>query len=446
MKSSMKKLAGCALALALAPLTSVIRAQERNMGLEVLGATDGWAAFGGGTTGGAAAAPDQTYVVHNRAELIAALNDGTFSSTAPGNPSHQSKIVYVVGTIDANVDDGNNPLACEDYYRDGYSLDAFLAAYDPDVYIGAPAGPLEDARLASRTQQMRRVRIRVGSNTTLVGVGTDATIVGAWLDARTTSGIRPQNIIIRNITFRDTYDCFPAWVPGDGWNAEYDSISVRNATNVWIDHNTFENRDTAELAEHFGEPYEVHDGQVDITNDADLLTVSWNRFRENNKGGSLVGASDGATGDRGRLRVTFHHNFYENIGQRAPRVRYGQVHVYNNYYRIASSVYSYTWGSGVESAIVAENNYFEVHTGVTADRFVRAFRASGRPNGTIAVTGTYLNGVLPQHRVDVLAAYNAVNEPDISSEVGWVPVLFEEVNGTPMVAKVVPAMTGPMKW
>lgn len=78
--------------------------------------------------------------------------------------------------------------------------------------------------------------------------------------------------------------------------------------------------------------------------------------------------------------TAFHHNYYENIGQRAPRVRYGQVHVFNNYDRIASPVYSYTWGVGVESASVAERNFFAVETGVAPARFIRAFsRRPGRP-------------------------------------------------------------------
>ena len=33
------------------------------------------------------------------------------------------------------------------------------------------------------------------------------------------------------------------------------------------------------------------------------------------------------------LRVTLHHNLFESIGQRTPRVRFGKVHVYNNLYR-----------------------------------------------------------------------------------------------------------------
>ena len=60
---------------------------------EVLPANDGWAAFGAGTTGGAAAAPDRVFVVTNRAQLIASL-----AGTAP-------KIIFVSGTINLNVDD-----------------------------------------------------------------------------------------------------------------------------------------------------------------------------------------------------------------------------------------------------------------------------------------------------------------------------------------------------
>ena len=93
------------------------------------------------------------------------------------------------------------------------------------------------------------MRIRLGSNTTIVGLGRNATIRGAWLDIRGTAGVANSrtNIIVRNITFQDTFDCFPQWAPTDGalgsWNSQYDSISLRDTNNVWIDHNTFEDRD-----------------------------------------------------------------------------------------------------------------------------------------------------------------------------------------------------------
>ena len=207
------------------------------------------------------------------------------------------------GVIDGNVDDANQPLACEDYYRDGYHA----RGVPRDVRSGClgrgshPAGPLESARIVSRNAQQDRVRIRIGSNTTIVGVGKDAMIKGAWFDIRGTANVANSrtNIIVRNLTFRDTYDCFPQWSPTDGtlgsWNALYDSISLRDTNNVWVDHNTFEDRDTADatLPLHFGVLFQVHDGLLDITNASDLVTVSWNRFRNHDKM-MLIGSSDTA--------------------------------------------------------------------------------------------------------------------------------------------------------
>src|SRR5438876_107481 len=35
--------------------------------------------------------------------------------------------------------------------------------------------------------------------------------------------------------------------------------------------------------------------------------------------------------DKGRLNVTFHHNWYENIDDRAQRTRFGNIHSFNNF-------------------------------------------------------------------------------------------------------------------
>src|SRR5688572_2651617 len=317
------------LLIAITVMSMPVMAAKTDLGREVLPPNDGWASFGTGTTGGSQAVPSQVYVVTNRAELIAALNNGVPSSVSPANPSNEPKIIYVDGTIDMNVDDNNQPLACEDYYRNGYTLEAFLATYDPAVWGRvAPSGVLEQARLASRAAQEARVRIRLGSNTTIVGVDKHATITGAWLDIRGTANVAGSrtNIIVRNLTFEDTYDCFPQWSPTDGalgnWNAAYDSISLRDADHVWIDHNTFADvaTDDATLPVYFGRLFQVHDGLLDITNASDLVTVSWNRFLNHDKV-MLIGSSDNAPADIGKLRVTLHHNLWAGLGQRAPRVR-----------------------------------------------------------------------------------------------------------------------------
>src|SRR5687767_9670276 len=138
---------------------------SRDPGRETLHPENGWAASGSGVTGGSAAVPEQVYTVTTRAELIAALNNGVPSTNSPSNPSNEPKIIYVSGTIDFNVDDTNQPLACTDYYRDGYTLEAFLATFDPAVWgRNPPSGPLEAARITSRNVQQNRVRMRPGPN------------------------------------------------------------------------------------------------------------------------------------------------------------------------------------------------------------------------------------------------------------------------------------------
>ena len=421
---------------------------QRDFGRETLHPRDGWAAAEGGVTGGSAAVPEQIYTVTNRRELIAALNHGVPSSTSPSNPSNEPKIIYVKGTIDANVDDENNPLTCTDYYTNGYTLESFLATYDPAVWgrEEEPSGALEDARIASRNAQQARVRIRIGSNTTIVGVGKHATIKGAWFDIRGTATVSNSrsNIIIRNLTFRDTYDCFTAWDPTDGelgsWNAQYDSISLRDTNNVWIDHNTFEDRATldANAPRHFGVLYQVHDGLLDITNGSDLVTVSWNRFRNHDKL-MLIGSSDSATADRGKLRVSLHHNLFDGIGQRGPRVRFGQVHLYNNLYDVRSTPnYSYSWGVGIESAIYAEENAFIADLQFDISRIIARF------NGTrLSASGTLVIGPRVRNPVDLIAAWNAVNDPDLGFDAGWVPTLDDELLPAWTTPILVPLLSGP---
>jgi pectate lyase len=421
---------------------------QRDIGRETLHPQNGWAASGSGVTGGSAAVPEQVYTVTNRGELIAALNNGVPSSTSPSNPSNEPKIIYVKGTIDANVDDQNNPLTCTDYYTNGYTLESFLATYDPGVWgrEEEPSGALEDARIASRNAQQARVRIRIGSNTTIVGIGKNATIKGAWFDIRGTANVANSrsNIIIRNLNFRDTFDCFPAWDPTDGelgsWNAQYDSVSLRDTNNVWVDHNTFEDRDTldARQPQHFGVLYQIHDGLLDITNASDLVTVSWNRFRNHDKL-MLIGSSDSAAADRGKLRVTLHHNLFDGIGQRAPRVRFGQVHLYNNLYDVrGTSNYNYSWGVGIESAIYAEENVFIADRDFAVDRIIARF------NGTaLSASNTLVIGPRVRNPVDVIAAWNAVNDPDLGFDAGWVPTLDHELLPAWTTPILVPLLAGP---
>ncbi len=202
------------------------------LGRQVLAPNDGWAAEGAGTTGGSAAPSGNVHQVDTRAELVAAL-------AAPS-----PKIIYVRGHIDANTDDAGNPLTCADYEAPGYSFAEYLETYDPAVWgrETEPSGPLEDARAASAANQTDHIRLKVGSNTTIVGAGRHAVLDGLNLHVD-----KADNVIVRNLTFTDAADCFPQWDPTDGaageWNSLYDNVSVTGSTHVWVDHNTFTDGD-----------------------------------------------------------------------------------------------------------------------------------------------------------------------------------------------------------
>ncbi|WP_447007063.1 pectate lyase family protein [Saccharothrix isguenensis] len=163
---------------------------------------------------------------------------------------------------------------------------------------------------------------KVASNKTIIGVGSGATIAGHGLNISKVS-----NVIVRNLNFRDWRD---------------DGIQVETSTRVWIDHNTLRNG---------------YDGAIDIKRGSDCVTVSWNKISSHDKTMLLGHSDDNGSQDRGKLRVSYHHNWFDGTNQRHPRVRFGNpVHVYNNYY---GGVTSYGVASTEEAGVLVEGNYFE---------------------------------------------------------------------------------------
>lgn len=184
------------------------------------------------------------------------------------------------------------------------------------------------------------VQTLVGSNKTIIGQK-DAKLVQG--------GIRienKRNIIIKNIIFEDAHDANPGW---PATKASSDNITIdRGAANVWVDHNTFSD------GPHVDNESQNHDGALDVSGGS-FITASYNYFFNHDKV-NLIGSDDANIQDRGQLKITFHHNYYEGTVQRHPRVRFGEVHVYNNYYK---AIQLYGIGIGVEGKIYSEANYFE---------------------------------------------------------------------------------------
>ena len=46
----------------------------------------------------------------------------------------------------------------------------------------------------------------------------------------------------------------------------------------------------------------------------------------------------------------------------------------------------------------------------------------------------------------MLAAYNALYDPDLSANVGWKPTLFTQMHPTQSLPGLIPAQAGPFNW
>ncbi|GAB2738316.1 pectate lyase family protein [Streptomyces bullii] len=415
-------LVGCT-ALVLSLTGTAAQAGGRDLGREVLAARDGWASQGTGTTGGSAADAQHVYTVTTWDQFRAALKDG---GSAP-------KIIKVKGMIDA-VSQG-----CEAFEAEGYDFQKYLAAYDPAVWghDKPVSGEQEDLRAASAANQDKAIKATVPANTTIVGVGKNSGILGGSLQIR---GV--DNVILRNLTIEAPVDCFPQWDPTDdnktgAWNSEYDGVVVYGSTHVWIDHNTLTDgrHPDSSLPSYFGKIYQQHDGLVDVVRGADHVTVSWNSFEDHDKT-MLIGNSDSAAAtDAGKLRVTLHHNRFEGIVERAPRVRFGQVDSYNNHFVITKGQkFGYVYGIGKDSRLVAEHNAVTLAQGISPAKILKKWMEA-----PLTATDNYVNGKL----TDLIAVHNAeIPEETLQSGAGWTPTLRTKVHSPKAVPGIVDARSG----
>ena len=178
-------------------------------------------------------------------------------------------------------------------------------------------------------------RVDIGSNKTLLGA-TGAVLRGSFL-------IRDvQNVILQNLTIRGN-DCNGSTTTC----GNDDAVAIFGAHHVWLDH-----LDIADGS----------DGNLDITQGANYVTVSWSKFSyartdRPHRFSNLIGAADNVAIDQDRLKVTHHHNWWaDNVNQRMPRTRAGLIHVFNNLFTSAGNVYC--TNAGVGATLLVENNVY----------------------------------------------------------------------------------------
>ncbi|MET9435785.1 pectinesterase family protein [Streptomyces sp. NPDC006551] len=195
----------------------------------------------------------------------------------------------------------------------------------PEPYVVVVAGTID---VSPKGRE-----IKVASDKTIVGSGTSGHIVGGGFFL----GQGVHNVIIRNLTIRDSYE--GVWNDKDH---DWDAVQMDGAHHVWIDHN-----DLRHMA----------DGLIDSRKDTTYVTVSWNRLSNNNKTFG-IGWTPNVTAD-----LTIHHNWFRETEQRNPSTdNAAHAHLYNNYLQddpgtdISSSYGNYARG---KTRMVLEHSYFQ---------------------------------------------------------------------------------------
>ncbi|WP_433528830.1 pectate lyase family protein [Micromonospora sp. CA-263727] len=176
------------------------------------------------------------------------------------------------------------------------------------------------------------IELKQISNVTILGVGNGAVFDQLGIHIREASNIIIQNVTVRNVKKSGS----PLSNGGDAIGME------ANVRNVWVDHVTLEAS---------GGEAEGFDGLFDMKNNTQYVTLSYSILRNSGRGGLIGSSETDLTNDF----ITFHHNLYENLDSRAPLLRGGTAHIYNNHYVNIRE-------SGINSRAGArakvDNNYF----------------------------------------------------------------------------------------
>jgi len=212
-----------------------------------------------------------------------------------------------------------------------------------EVYTVTTPAELTSA-IAKEGKRIIRVKAKIAIQRISLSEVKDLTIEGAEQGAELEATFyieSASNIIIRNLIL--------SAVNG----GQMDIFSIEEGSRyIWIDHCDISDKRTK------------LDGLIDMTHGCDNITISWNKFHypdntTDHRFAMLISHSDDAgSEDAGKERITIHHNWWaENVTERMPRARFGQIHVFNNYYNSVGN--NYCIGPGVDAKMVVESNYFD---------------------------------------------------------------------------------------
>jgi pectate lyase len=175
-----------------------------------------------------------------------------------------------------------------------------------------------------------KIDVKDCRDVSIIGNGAGAEFAGIGIKLSKTGNIILRNLKIHHVAIGDK-DCIGIEGPAD---------------HIWVDHCEIYN----EYSDDVDKDY--YDGLLDAKADAQCITYSWNHLHDSWKT-MLVGSSDSDDHDR---KITMHHNILEHNNSRMPLYRFGQGHVFNNYFVDGQST---AINSRMGACLRIEYNYFE---------------------------------------------------------------------------------------
>jgi pectate lyase len=207
---------------------------------------------------------------------------------------------------------------------------------------------MADLQTQAKSSGKKIILVNKGTYTGVLTLASDKTILGkepgvTIQGSVKISGSGVSNVIVRNLAIKgDKCSSYDACKSGA------DAMYIGNeAHHVWLDH--------VDISD-------GQDGNCDITNGADYVTITWSKFwysyDKEHRFSNLIAGDDNVAIDKDKLRITYAFCWWaDRVVQRQPRGRAGKVHVVNNLY--TSTAADYACGPGVDIQMLIENNNFK---------------------------------------------------------------------------------------
>jgi uncharacterized protein YjdB len=303
--------------------------------------------------------------------LVTGISNGSAAitvTTADGNKTASCSITVNIGTTQVNTSmigyatveggttggAGGNTITISTLAQ----LQSWVSSREGNttpeiVYINTKIASSDDLVLT----------IKDGANISIYGVGTSGELQNIGLNIRDY-----KNVIVRNLKIHEVF--YPN-----------DALTLDACEHVWVDHCEFYSKIGS------GITVDTYDGLLDIKKGSRYVTVSWCYLHDHMKC-SLIGHTDnsGQQSTDSQMRITYHHNWFSHTDGRNPSIRFGAIHMFNNYYEEISD-YGLAARDGAHAKV--ENcHYNNVLLSMSTDKFP----VSGLPNGFICQSGNLFTG------------------------------------------------------